>query len=124
MCVEKASAFNCHCRHEAGIHHGCGPGITTGMDVVPAMSMSVAPAMSMASSRGHKHGTATSAMDMETTSTRGTDAATITITTHGITASSLEQLGPEGTPQPPNTQTNLIAAGGGNFNPHPSQTLS
>lgn len=73
------------------------------------MSMSVASAMSMASNHGHKYGTATSAMDVETTSTRGTDAATITITTCGITASPLDgllpsQLGPEGTPQPPNAQ--------------------
>lgn len=90
-----------HCRHGSGIHHGHGPGITTGMDA--------ASAVSMASRRGHKHGTASSAIDMETMSTRGTDAATITITTRGITASSLDdllpsQLGPEGTPQPPNTQ--------------------
>lgn len=90
-----------HCRHGPGIHHACGPGIITGMDV--------ASATSMASHCGHKHGMATSAMGVKKTSTRGTDAATITITTHGITASSLDgllpsQLGPKGTPQPLNTQ--------------------
>lgn len=119
---------NSHCKRGPGTHCGRGPGITTGMEVASAMSMSVASAMSTASSRGHKHGTATSATAMETTPSTGTDAATIT--THGITASSLDgllpsQLGPEGTPQPPTLKSDhLIAAEEGNFNPHPSQRLS
>lgn len=54
-----------HCRHGPGIHHGRGPGITTGMDVASATSVSVVSAMSMASSCGHKHSPATSAMDVE-----------------------------------------------------------
>lgn len=62
-------------------------------------------------------------MGVKKTSTRGTDAATITITTHGITASSLDgllpsQLGPKGTPQPLNTQIKPFNhSWGGQFQP-------